>query len=309
MIDTNDKLKPAALKALALSASIGLMSLPLQAGFIESNADAPVPEGDEVYLYNQPLGIESGKIIALKKLLKDVQDYPDNGSASVLLSFTIEGSGTAMIKSLTVQISKSDMALGDNASLEIALYKNENADADFMASEVMGDLEIFDAAGFTAADGDFVTLTFAEPLMVDAGYQYGFALHWTLDSVAPDSVDIDTLNLRLARSNDGDPAPGEGFILLNPPKMAPVSFPPDYTNLQTNDPVLIVIGELQGGSGGNAWGGIAAEASDPNLFNTEDWMGFLTVDGDWAYSWRLSKWIYAPDPGAEAAGVWIYAAK
>lgn len=296
------------LPAVAVLVITSLMTGTARAGTLEASSTAPVPGAEEVYLYNQASGIESGKIIALKKLIKDVQDYPANGSASVLLTFTAEGSGMALVKSMSVQISKSDMALGNNAVLEVALYRNADpADDTFAVSEVVGEIETFDASGLIASDGDYITFSFDQPVSVEAGVQYGFALHWTLDSVAPDSIDIDTLNLRLARANDEDVKPGEGYILLNPPNMAPVSFPPEFSTIKSEDPILIIIGEIS--ASGSSWGGIAAEASDPNLVDTGDWMGWIYVDGDWVFSYSLTRWLYAPDPGTGAPGAWVFAGK
>lgn len=74
------------------------------------------------------------------------------------------------------------------------------------------------------------------------------------------------------------------------------SFQSDMTASSTSSKTL----ELR-----RTWGkGTVLESNQVNTGTALGWL-FLT-EGDWAWSYSLEKWIYAPDPGPDATGEWIY---
>jgi hypothetical protein len=60
-------------------------------------------------------------------------------------------------------------------------------------------------------------------------------------------------------------------------------------------------------SGGRTWAGFPVD--DNGFVNTGaylGWISFVDENSPWAWSHALGSWIYAPDPGSEANGVWVY---
>jgi hypothetical protein len=56
------------------------------------------------------------------------------------------------------------------------------------------------------------------------------------------------------------------------------------------------------------WGGIEARAD--GWLVADGWLGWMhTGQAPWMYSSALGGYIYAPDPGADAAGTWVYVPK
>jgi len=53
------------------------------------------------------------------------------------------------------------------------------------------------------------------------------------------------------------------------------------------------------------WGGLTADSS--GHIDTAGWLGWLLIDEQpWLYSYSLSNWIFASDPGPSSSGVWAY---
>lgn len=274
------------------------------AGRILVSATPPSANPPSEVLHRQVEGDGSGSIISLSKLFKDVEAYPSNGSSAVLMTFTLPQGASYRIQSMTVQIdSVNAVALGDNAAIEVALYRNDNpADRDFDAEEVISEPERFDLSRLIAAPGSFITFVFDRTHTLEGGVQHGFALQWTLDSVAPDSLLDDRLLFRLARTNRFDPVPGEGFSRITPANMADRQFPPSFTGFSTDDPVMVLIGEPI--EAAPSWAGIAL---DPEGWaDTGGWLGMVNVKGNWVYAVSLERWLFFPDPGEDAAGGWAY---
>lgn len=54
-----------------------------------------------------------------------------------------------------------------------------------------------------------------------------------------------------------------------------------------------------------SWGGVPALES--GQVDTETNLGWLYLtDESWCWSYRLERWIYAPDPGPNPPGMWVY---
>jgi len=53
------------------------------------------------------------------------------------------------------------------------------------------------------------------------------------------------------------------------------------------------------------WGGFSMDTD--GFVNTENWMGWLSAEASpWIYSYSMKKWMYAPEPGENAPGVWAF---
>jgi hypothetical protein len=56
----------------------------------------------------------------------------------------------------------------------------------------------------------------------------------------------------------------------------------------------------------NTWHGYPASTEGKGLVDTGDWLGWLYRDGDWAYAYGISAWIYLPESWSGATGGWAY---
>jgi hypothetical protein len=64
-------------------------------------------------------------------------------------------------------------------------------------------------------------------------------------------------------------------------------------------------GSLTFSTTGTTWGGL--EANGDGWLNTGNWMGWINIQNKpWIFSYSLNGFVYAPDPGADVAGAWIY---